>query len=225
MITKLGRMLLKWIDNGSVYLRLLLEFPQEAATLELNLQFRVMTELLHAVEPIEASAIARSHKLCFCSGQIKRLNAAVSTCRALQSTSGFLRELRKRRRYQRLTEQSMHRYIMRLHALHVKLLVIRIDLHYRFDPVENQIGPRPSIDRVMRNRDELVRIVRKWAKGNLVGYVVRSEFAFYKGPHHHAIFIFNGHRLRSDIRIGNVIGRLWNEVVTEGQGMLAPIQN
>ena len=217
-VTKLGRKVLEWIQRGSLYSVLLRDFPQECHTLELNPHFRVMTELLYAVEPAEASTIARSGKLTRCGSHIKRLNEAVTTCRALQSAAGFLRELRYRKSHERTTERSLLRYILRLHDLHAKLLVVRIDLHYRHDPATNKIGPRPSVERVMHDRDELVKMVRRWAKGNMVGYAIRSEFAFYKGPHHHAIFIFNGHRLRSDIRIGNMVGQMWNEAVTKGQG-------
>lgn len=52
-----------------------------------------------------------------------------------------------------------------------------------------------------------------------VGYVVKYENAPGKGPHAHALFLYDGQHVQKDAYIGDQIGKYWSENITVGRGV------
>ena len=122
--------------------------------------------------------------------------------------SNFMRELRsphhqKRLRNLRRSElrnsTSIKSYVDELFAKHAKLLVVRVDFHFR-DSV--------TIEEAQEEREWYLRSVKREYK-SLVGYVWKLEYGKHREYHYHIAFFFNGNQVQNDIRLGRLLGEAW----------------
>lgn len=90
-----------------------------------------------------------------------------------------------------------------------KLVVVRIDLHFKHNLVvePTALEARAAVDQLLKEIDDLS------GKGKMFehirGYIIKREYGINRGIHFHCLFIFNGHKVRQDISYGDAIGHLW----------------
>ena len=133
-----------------------------------------------------------------------------------QINAYLVRPAVKRRSYQPNEKYRNHRkqisqYIDGLFNNHGRVLVLRMDFSYRAD-----FYPRMTL--IKRHRDTLIRYLRDQQQGFL-GFIWRMEYGIDKGYHLHTVILFNANQVQRDIRLGLVVGKYWNEVITEGNGL------
>ena len=103
-----------------------------------------------------------------------------------------------------------------------RLLLIRIDLEYGKDWDTSSLTEQEYIEKYYQAKRDRERLYKKICINplfkNMLGYVWKMEFGHSTGFHYHMLFIFNGYEVRKDVRIGKMIGDLWNESITENRG-------
>ena len=112
-------------------------------------------------------------------------------------------------------EASARRYIDELLEQNSKLNIIRVDLAYK-KPYSNDIGfvdASKDLEKMLNNMRSKPSIWR-----DKLGYVIKKEFTVDKGMHIHAIFIFNGQKVKSDVYKAEQIGMYWNNEITKDKG-------
>ena len=122
--------------------------------------------------------------------------------------SDFMRELmsphhqkrlRNLRRSELRNSASIESYVDDLFAQYAKLLVVRVDFHFR-DSV--------TIEEAQEEREWYLRSIKREYK-SLVGYVWKLEYGKHREYHYHIAFFFNGNQVQNDIRIGRLLGEAW----------------
>lgn len=109
------------------------------------------------------------------------------------------KQLRNLRRSERRNGDSIQKYINALFAQHARLLVVRVDVHFRDDV---------TLEEAQEEREYYLRTIkRKFTR--LVGYIWKLEYGESRGYHYHIAFIFNGKYLQNDIKIGRLLGERW----------------
>ncbi|MEH8119995.1 inovirus-type Gp2 protein, partial [Aeromonas allosaccharophila] len=123
--------------------------------------------------------------------------------------SDFMHQLRSPRHQKQLhnlkradkrNSDSIQKYINALFAQYARLLVVRVDVHFRDDV---------TLEEAQEEREYYLRTIkRKFTR--LVGYVWKLEYGESRGYHYHIAFIFNGKYLQNDIKIGRLLGEFWH---------------
>ncbi|MDH0476531.1 inovirus Gp2 family protein [Aeromonas caviae] len=109
------------------------------------------------------------------------------------------KRLRNLRRSETRNSSSIKSYLDELFAKHAKLLVVRVDFHFR-DSV--------TIEEAQEEREWYLRSVKREYK-LLVGYVWKLEYGKHRKYHYHIAFFFNGNFVQNDIRLGRLLGEAW----------------
>lgn len=114
------------------------------------------------------------------------------------------------------THRSVNNYINSLHDQYSKILAIRVDLGYLKEHSEQVLLPdiKKDVKKLLDNRRGKPSIFQ-----DQVGYVVKYENAPDKGPHAHALFLYDGQHVQKDAYIGDQIGKYWSENITAGKGV------
>lgn len=114
------------------------------------------------------------------------------------------------------THRSVNNYINSLHDQYSKILAIRVDLGYLKEHSEQVLLPdiKKDVKKLLDNRRGKPSIFQ-----DQVGYVVKYENAPDKGPHAHALFLYDGQHVQKDAYIGDQIGKYWSENITAGRGV------
>lgn len=140
-------------------------------------------------------------------------NQFIHVLRADCQSDEFKEKLRQQgfrtnRRYRNLVA-----YVDRLFSLYSRLLVVRLDLHYKGD------GEPITLERVQRDFATLVNNRRHNSIfKHQVGYIRRLEFGALRDHHHfHVVFFFDGANVRKEEFLADEIGRYWVKV-TGGRG-------
>ena len=106
---------------------------------------------------------------------------------------------------------SMQTYINNLFNYYSRLLVVRVDFHYRKTEYDGL-----TLDRVTTDRELFLRIV-KLQFTSLVGLCWKLEYGNERSFHYHILFFFNGAEVRQDITLGQQLGAFWLSI-TQGDG-------
>ena len=109
------------------------------------------------------------------------------------------KRLRNLRRSELRNSASIKSYVDELFAKHAKLLVVRVDFHFR-DSV--------TIEEAQEEREWYLCSIKREYK-SLVGYVWKLEYGKHREYHYHIAFFFNGNIVQNDIRIGRLLGGAW----------------
>ena len=114
------------------------------------------------------------------------------------------------------THRSVNNYINSLHDQYSKILAIRVDLGYLKEHSEQALlsDIKKDVKKLLDNRRGKPPIFQ-----DQVGYVVKYESAPSKGPHAHALFLYDGQHVQKDAYIGDQIGKYWSENITAGKGV------
>lgn len=106
-------------------------------------------------------------------------------------------------------------YVDSLYQRYSKLLVVRVDLSYK-----SGICHRVKAHHLRQHRQALYKAINSNPLFLCcVGYILKLEFGIEKGFHYHALFFFDGQKVRRDITLGKLIGELWQERITEWAGL------
>lgn len=141
------------------------------------------------------------------------------SCTAFQEFQSELKEAQKEfiqgfKRNNRRNQKNLEEYFAALVERHRKLLLVRVDLHYSSEK-------HPSMKQFNQNIEKLISRVQN--KDTIfkdqVGYVYRLEQGGKsRGYHCHLLVIYNGSLHRNDGYLGQEIGELWQEKITNGDG-------
>ena len=140
-----------------------------------------------------------------------------------QAFRSFQRHLKYQQQYfiEDLANQSddyhnrLDDYFASLVDRHRKLLLVRVDLSYRFErsPCIQQFDRhfKKLLSRI-QNKDTIFK--------DQVGYAYRLEQGGKsKGYHCHLLVIYNGSERCRDAYLGQSIGELWQDKITQGNGL------
>jgi len=113
-------------------------------------------------------------------------------------------------------QRSINDYINSLHDQYSKLMAIRVDLGYTKEHAQKtQLSDiKQDVKRLLDNRRGKPSIFE-----NQVGYVIKYEDTPDKGPHAHALFLYDGQQVQKDAYRADQLGMYWNERITEGTGI------
>lgn len=128
--------------------------------------------------------------------------------------SSFTSECRRNRRNSRNNYKRLCDLIKTLFECHSRLMVVRVDLGYsEFD------SPYIDYETARYHREQLCLAFNTHALfDHLLGYAWKLEWQPKKGFHYHFIFFFDGHQCREDITQARLIGEMWANAMTGGQG-------
>ncbi len=106
-------------------------------------------------------------------------------------------------------------YIDALHDKYSKLNVVRVDLSYKKPHSDNITldDANSDFNRMMNNRRSKPSIFK-----NQVGYVCKKEYTKDKGVHFHAVFFYDGQKVKNDVKKAMDICKYWNEHITNSKG-------
>lgn len=107
--------------------------------------------------------------------------------------------------------ESMKVYIDGLFDCYSRLLVVRVDFHYRKTEYDGL-----TLDRVTTDREIFLRITKRQFN-SLVGLCWKLEYGKDRTFHYHMLFFFNGAEVRQDVTLGQQLGELWLSI-TNGDG-------
>lgn len=125
----------------------------------------------------------------------------------------------RRRRSSRISHanrvaKSNIQYVDALFGKYSRLLVLRVDFSYKKEHTGN-VG----LNDIKKDMERLFNNTRSNSIFSAkVGSIWKIEYGHKKGYHFHAIFFFDGAKVRSDAYLANRIGNYWQEVITEGKG-------
>nr|WP_314264053.1 inovirus-type Gp2 protein [uncultured Moellerella sp.] len=106
-------------------------------------------------------------------------------------------------------------YIDSLYQRYSKLLVVRVDLSYK-----SGISHKVKAHHLRQHRQALYKAINSDPLFSCcIGYILKLEFGMEKGFHYHALFFFDGQKVRQDITLGKLIGELWQERITDMAGL------
>lgn len=106
-------------------------------------------------------------------------------------------------------KESFVQHLDKLFERHAKLLIVRLDIHYA-ESISNDI----TFDKAVKDRSDYINAVKR-KYNHLVGYIWKMECGRKRGIHHHLIFIFNGHKVQSDITLCRQLGEDWKSMSDE----------
>lgn len=109
------------------------------------------------------------------------------------------KRLRNLRRSEKRNSESIKSYVDELFSQYAKLLVVRVDFHFRYSV---------TIEEAQEEREWYLRSVKREYK-SLVGYVWKLECGKSREYHYHIAFFFNGNQVQNDIRLGRLLGECW----------------
>lgn len=114
------------------------------------------------------------------------------------------------------TEKSVQQYINQLHDQNSKLLVLRVDFGYSKEHCENMklSDIKRDIKHMLDNRRGNSKLFE-----HQEGYVMKFEHTPQKGPHVHALLLYNGQKVKKDGHLAEEVGRYWKEKITKGKGL------
>lgn len=143
---------------------------------------------------------------------VARLNEFLSTLLKITETdSYFKKQVSNISRIDRRNTESMQNYIDALFNCYSRLLVVRVDFHYRKAEYENL-----TLERVANDRDLFLRMAKRQYRG-LEGLCWKLEYGRDRTFHYHMLFFFNGAEVRQDVTFGQQLGELWVSI-TSGDG-------
>lgn len=107
--------------------------------------------------------------------------------------------------------ESMQNYIDGLFNRFSRLLVVRVDFHYR-----ETLCDGLTLERVIDDRESFLRAAKRQYL-SLEGLCWKLEYGKDRTFHYHMLFFFNGADVRQDVTLGRQLGELWLST-TKGEG-------
>lgn len=137
------------------------------------------------------------------------LNVALMDLKTNLDKATFKKKLHNAMRGNKRNHESLVKYLDGLFERHAKLLIVRLDIHYA-ESISNDI----TFDKAVKDRTDYINAIKR-KYNHLVGYIWKMECGRQRGIHHHLIFIFNGHKVQSDITLCRQLGEDWKSMSDE----------
>ena len=154
--------------------------------------------------------------------KVAELNHFIEQIRLTANSKAFNVMVSNALRMVKQNENSLIAYINQLFEQRSKLLVLRIDLGYHKitqprltmeDIEQDYLHIRKDFKHLLDNRRSNKRFE------HLLGYAWKLEFAVRRGFHIHALFFFDGAKVREDIVLAKWIGDYWVKTITDDNGV------
>lgn len=150
---------------------------------------------------------------------VTRLNGFVTQFRSEVKSRAFKTRWKNYLRRSRKNERELRNLIDGVFRAYAKVMVVRIDLSYK-----KKVGIHQSdqaevgLADLKTHREKLLKKMRATFGDGFVTYAWKLEYGLIRGHHLHALFFFDGAKLRQDVVIGKMIGDIWDGIATEGNG-------
>lgn len=145
---------------------------------------------------------------------VPRLNLWVSRLRDAAKEEGFAKVVDAHERAARKNAASVRKYIAGLFERHSRLTVVRVDVGLSREYRREHGEPDPRV--VKRQLRALLKQIRRNFPAT-VGYVWKLEHGPAKSYHVHLMLLLNGHEVREDVTIGQLVGNRW-KAITDDNG-------
>lgn len=145
----------------------------------------------------------------------QKFNDLVIMIQSGLNSAHYKRAVRDREWNQSRNHNTAQGYVDALFACYARLLVIRIDLGYPYDP---DLHANTHLDVLQQDMGRFKRRMSVDPLFNeMAGYLFKLEYGVAKGHHLHCMFFFDGSKVQKDIFIAQQIGELWKKI-TESRG-------
>lgn len=122
----------------------------------------------------------------------------------------FKRDVRYREGKQKRNYDSAMKYVDALFACYARLLVIRVDLGYPYDPDLHANTKLDVFQKDMKRFKRRMNIDPIFK--DMAGFIFKMEYGLSKGHHLHCMFFFDGSKVMKDKYIAQKIGELWTKI-------------
>ena len=118
--------------------------------------------------------------------------------------------IKKEKRRQKSNES----YLDALQERYSKLCVVRVDLHYKKDEIDEE-----TLEKANKDINKLLNNRRNNSKfDDNVGYLIKTEYGEDRNVHFHTFFFYDGQKVQKDMIKAEDIGKYWTENITHGKG-------
>lgn len=138
-------------------------------------------------------------------------NTKVEELRVAAKAGAFIKAVENMNRAAAKNAQTAKRLLAHIFRACSTPLIVRVDLYYKWD----YHGVLPA--RIRRHRETFLKHLRSKYPA-LLGYAWSLEHGNVRGPHTHVLIALNGHKVRTDERIGRLLTKFWNEEASERLG-------
>lgn len=146
----------------------------------------------------------------------EKYNTLISMIKNGLNSKRFIRKVQDRDWNRKRNHDSAIKYVNALFDYYARLLVIRIDLGYPYDP---ELHANTQLGVIQKDMKRFKRLMERHPIfGKMVGYIFKLEYGLSKGHHLHCIFFFDGSKAIKDSYIAQKIGELWKKS-TEHRGV------
>nr|WP_298522902.1 inovirus-type Gp2 protein [uncultured Halomonas sp.] len=149
--------------------------------------------------------------------QVVLLKDMIKKVRAVLNSKGFKSKVSNHERAARKNASSSWSYVKNLFQNYARMLVVRIDFHYREQFARGK--EKIPFDEAKKHRDKLLRSMRYRKEFKyLVGMIWKVEYTPMKGYHIHGLLFFDGNKRCKIFPICKGIHEFWRDEVTSGRG-------
>lgn len=146
---------------------------------------------------------------------VEGLNRCIEAIRVKARDSSFRAVVRNQQRAARKNWEGLQAFIQRIFRKDSRLLVVRVDLGYRSDPVEFGFNwQKPEDSKVKEDLKQILRFIKKLP--HRLGHVWKVEYGASRGQHVHCLIFFDGHLLQQGFPIAKLIGEKWEAITGNG---------
>ena len=146
--------------------------------------------------------------------QVPWLNRWIGELRNELKASPFRKLIERQRRSANKNAASLRRFIQAMFRGRAKILVIRVDLGYHAEAVDDSVAWEPPTDlQVKEHLQQWLRHVRSVVPGK-PRIVWKLEWGAVKGFHVHAMILCRGDEVREGISWGEIVGEAWKEITS-----------
>lgn len=116
---------------------------------------------------------------------------------------------------ERMTK-STSKYLDQMFDHTSKIQVVRVDLGYKKEHARKAslADLNQDFEHLLNNRRTKPTVFK-----DMNGYIAKREYTEEKGPHIHALFIYDGHKVSKDAYKADQIGEYWKKEITNGNGL------
>lgn len=157
---------------------------------------------------------------------VDALQPCAEELRGLGRSAEFKKSLRNYRRLSGKNYSELDEYIDGLFLNWPRLMVVRLELGYRWsDSTENCEEPISDDERTFgfkrlaEDRAKLIKQVRKKFDINLIGFIWKLNYGLDLSYRYHLMLFFDGSKVSEDLHWAEMIGEVWVKEVTHGDGV------
>lgn len=148
---------------------------------------------------------------------VDELNAFVSELKNEGGSKEFKTKVKKFQRVANKNHQGLRECIAILFDNHAKILSVRLDLY-----IKEEFSESITAEQANEYINKYIKILNNDKPGEVgehfLFYAIKREYGLKKGYHFHSLQLFNGRLTQQAMSMACWLGKIWNEIVTEGLG-------